>query len=270
MVINVKKIKKAVIPIAGYGTRLLPITKVIPKALLPIASRPAIEYIIREAYNFGIKEFIIILNKNQEMVKEYLNLNSEYYKNLNELPKEIIELNELLSNIKIKYVIQKNQLGLANAIMCAQKEIEKDDFILLLGDDIIYPSDANYGIGSLLKEYYTNSSYYIGVKEVNIKDTNKYGIVKINDQSHLIDIVEKPQKNPPSCYACIGRYILKNTIFKYIKESSDSKEILLPNVFKEIIKKENIKVKNITGIRFDIGDKKEYMEANIKYSNYPN
>ena len=239
------KITKALIPVAGLGTRLYPITKVIPKTMMPVGTRPVLEYIIHEAINSGINEFIIIINKNQQIIKDYFN-----------------NISSLKNKIKIKYIYQLEQKGLADEILTAEKYLQKEDFAVMLGDDLIIKENNTYGIGRLLKLYESTRGYYIGTKEVSIEKTKEYGIVKYNAEYILTDIIEKPKINPPSLNAICGRYILKNDIFNYIRNHKTNGEILLPNIFKEISREQNIKIVPIKDKCFDIGNVNGFIEAN--------
>lgn len=256
------KITTAIIPVAGKGIRMAPITKVVPKTMLPINNIPAIQYIIEEAYSEGIKNFIIILNKNQQIIIDYFNKN-----NIEEQILEYKRLNSLINNITITYIYQESLLGLADAIYYAKNFIKDNEcFSVLLGDDIFYSKKRTYGIGSLIKKYKKHPACYIGVKSVKRRETKKYGMAKV-EKRNLIDIIEKPLVNPPSNKACVGRYILDSKIFTFIEElKRNSNEIILfTDVLKMYINVQPIYISNIVGNRYDIGCLKDYIKANIKY-----
>ena len=174
-----KKITKVVIPVAGKGTRFLPITKTISKTLLPIIDKPVIQYLIEEAINAKIEEALIIIGPNQKDVIDYFDTNSEYVKNLNgKVYKEIEEIKNIEQKIKISYVVQESAKGLGDAVYYAKDFAKGEDFALILGDDFVYQNgEPVYGIGSLCKNYEEDPCYYLGVNEVPYDKTYKYGIV---------------------------------------------------------------------------------------------
>lgn len=267
------KITKAVIPVAGKGTRFLPVTKAVTKTLFPIINKPTIHYLVEEVVHAGINEIIIVINNKQRWIKDYFDNNSSYYEDLHKKVKELQELEALNDKINIKFVIQLEPRGLGHAILCAKRFVGSDDFAVLLGDDLVQMGhNPNYGIKDLVKEYQKHPAYYIGVIEVPKEDTCKYGIVafdEINDNSmHLTDMVEKPQDNPPSNYAACGRYVLKNSVFKYLSRQhyKIGQEIQLTDAISEAIKLEDVYARKVIGKRFDIGSHVGYVRATIAYA----
>ena len=263
------KVRTVIIPIAGKGTRFLPITKSITKTMFPIINKPVIQYLIEEAIISGIKKFIFVIGKGQEIVKDYLNLQSNYYKSLNNEYDELSELNNLLKDINIEFVIQEEQLGLGHAIKCCKDIIKNEPFGVMLGDDLVLSKDKYYGLYDLIKDYEINQAHYLGIKEVNFKDTYKYGIVKL-DNKKVIDIVEKPKDNPPSNYAVVGRYIFNPSIFNYLDQikyekddNGNFKELQLTDAISLAINNDKVFSTIFNGERFDIGDHAGYIEANI-------
>ena len=250
------KITKAVIPVAGSGVRLHPITKVIPKTMIPIGNKPVLQYIIEEGIEAGIKEFIIIINENQQMIRDYFNTEFDVIKS-----KDILELNNLVRELKLSFVIQPQQKGLADALLYVENIIGDDDFALMLGDDLIMHSNKSYGISNLINIYNKTKSYVVGVRKVNRNKLKDYGIVTYDKNHNLIHIVEKPETNPPSKLAVIGRYIIKNDIFKYIKKCNTNSEILLTDVLNDITNNHVIRIYNIKDHCFDIGNVLGYLEA---------
>ncbi len=264
------KIKKVVIPVAGKGTRFLPITKTISKTLLPIIDAPVIQYLLEEAIKAKIKDALIIIGYNQNDVINYFNTESTYVKNLNRDYEEIKYIKKLKSQIRISYVFQEEAKGLGDAIYHAKAFADGDDFAVMLGDDFVFSNGLKtYGIGSLCKLYEKKNDYYLGVKEVPVEATNKYGIVKpekeVKDCFKISGIVEKPQDNPPSQMACVGRYILKNSIFSYLEKIKPGvgKELQLTDAIALALKKENVYASKFDGIRYDVGSKGGYVEAII-------
>lgn len=264
------KIKKVVIPVAGKGTRFLPITKTISKTLLPIVDTPVIQYLLEEAVQAGIKEALIIIGYSQNDVINYFNTESTYVQKLSKDYEEIKYIKKLKQQIRISYVFQEEAKGLGDAVYHAKAFADKDDFALILGDDFVFSNGlSTYGIGSLCKFYEKNPNYYLGVQEVPYEMTYKYGIVKpetqISNCFKIDGIVEKPQNNPPSNMACVGRYILKNSIFNYLEKTKVGVggEIQLTDALALALDKEDIYASEFDGIRYDVGSKAGYVGATI-------
>lgn len=262
------KIKKCVIPVAGNGTRFLPITKTISKTLLPLIDKPVIQYLIEEAIDANIKDILIVLGPNQDDVIDYFNMESKYIKNLGKDYPELQKLRELVKNVNIEFVMQKSPKGLADAVYQAKNFVNGEDFALILGDDFVLKTDdPDYGIGTICKYFEINEGYYLGVQEVPFENTYKYGIVKpknaIANIFEVDSMVEKPKDNPPSNYACVGRYILKNDIFEAIEkiQIGVGNELQLTDAMNVAIKKEKFYAATFNGKRYDVGSKKEYVDA---------
>ena len=264
-------IKKCIITAAGLGTRFLPFTKSIAKEMLPIIDRPNIEYLIREAKNSGIEEVIIIVSKSKPEIEDYFKRNIELENILisDGKLKEANEIKEIAELVKIKFVLQEKPIGLANALYVAKQEINGEDFALILGDDLIY-SDCVPALKQLIDAYEKYDSNIIGVQKVDHDKVNKYGIVAPKSDIkgsvfELSDLVEKPKiEDAPSDYAIIGRYIIKNSLFNYIEKLKPGKnnEYQLTDAFKMSLNDNNsICACVIDGERFDIGDKKGFVEA---------
>lgn len=264
-------IKKCIITAAGLGTRFLPFTKSIAKEMLPIIDRPNIEYLIREAKNSGIEEVIIIVSKSKPEIEDYFKRNIELENILisDGKLKEANEIKEIAELVKIKFVLQEKPIGLANALYVAKQEINGEDFALILGDDLIY-SDGVPALKQLIDAYEKYDSNIIGVQKVDHDKVNKYGIVAPKSDIkgsvfELSDLVEKPKiEDAPSDYAIIGRYIIKNSLFNYIEKLKPGKnnEYQLTDAFKMSLNDNNsICACVIDGERFDIGDKKGFVEA---------
>ena len=213
-------IKQAIIPLAGLGTRLLPLTSVFAKELLPINGKPGIEYILDECINAGIKEVIFIISKKKLMIKNYF-YNDKFYKDIIKKKKDqriIKEYKKILKYKKmIKFVFQEKPLGTGDAVLKTKKFIKDKYFLMLLPDDLIMKSNCSKSMISIHKKY--NSSVMASMK-VNKKDVSRWGIYNIKkniDKNNFIikNVVEKPSiKSAPSKNAVIGRYILPKTIFK--------------------------------------------------------
>ena len=262
-----KKITKVVIPIAGNGTRFLPITKTISKTLLPLIDKPVIQYLIEECVAAGITDVLLVLGPNQSDVMDYFDLESKYVMNLGQTHLELEKLKELLGKVNISYAIQDRPKGLADAVYKSKEFVNGDDFALILGDDLVISNEESYGIGSLCKYYSENNGYYLGVQEVKLEDTHKYGIIKPKSQNgniYVVDsMIEKPKDNPPSNYACVGRYILKSSIFDAIEKITCGVggELQLTDAINLVMKDETIYASTFNGKRYDVGSKREYVEA---------
>ncbi len=270
-----KKIKKVVIPVAGKGTRFLPITKTISKTLLPIIDRPVIHYLLEEAINAGIEEALIIIGADQNDVVNYFNTESEYVHHLGKEYEEIKKIKELKSKIRISYVFQEKAKGLGDAVYLAKAFANGEDFALILGDDFVFgKSQLDYGIGTLCKYYQEQNAYYLGVQEVPYEETYKYGIVspkeEISNCFQINGIIEKPKNNAPSNMACVGRYILENNIFNYLEKITEGVggEFQLTDALALAQSKETVYASLFKGRRYDVGSKLGYVEATIVVAKY--
>ena len=263
-------IKTIVIPVAGMGTRFLPATKVISKEMLPILDKPLLHYAIEEAKSIGIKNFIFVTNINNRFPILYLSRNIRLEKHLEEksntkVLKAIKSLTIQSKNIKL--VLQKNPLGLGDAILRTKKYIRDDDFAVLLPDDLILGKNC---LKELVAVYNKKKSSVIGAMHVNKNEVNKYGIIKgdmLNSKTIKVsELVEKPtHKNAPSNLAIVGRYILKNSIFKYLSKinKGSGNEIQLTDAISLSAKYENVFSFRFTGKRYDCGSKLGFLKAQI-------
>ncbi|MBO6094626.1 UTP--glucose-1-phosphate uridylyltransferase [bacterium] len=264
------KVTKAIIPAAGFGTRFLPITKSIPKEMLPIVDVPVIQYIVKEVVESGIKDILIVVSSNKNALIDYFDSNFALETNLlnKKKIKELKSINDVTELANIQYVRQKYPLGLGDAILCAKSFINDEPFAVILGDDIIRNRNKNNipGLEQCINIYNRTKKMVLGVQHVLHEDTKKYGIVNPTtklENNHLSSfeikgIVEKPTPDhAPSDYAAIGRYILPPTIFNEIEklEPSDRGEIELTPALQNIIKKHGAYACNIVGERYDTGAK---------------
>lgn len=270
-----EQIKKAVIPAAGFGTRFLPFTKAMPKEMLPIIDTPTIEYIVREAYESGITEFLIILNKGKECIKTHFGKNEglEDFLYSKGKTKEITEINDLASKIKVTYTYQYEQLGLGHAVLCAKDFVGNEPFALLLGDDV-YVGREKPATKQLMDAYEKTHCSVLGTLEVDACDVSKYGIcepaaVSSDALIKLKSVIEKPsQEKAPSRLAIGGRYILTPAIFTYLEtqEKGAGGEIQLTDSILRLMKQEDVYSLAIDGKRYDIGSKKGFLEATIDFA----
>ena len=268
-----KKITKAVFPVAGLGTRFLPATKAIPKEMLPIIDKPLIEYAVEEAVLAGIKEIIFITSHTKRAIEDHFDQNFELEEKLVQSGKDdcLKKINrEIFQDIKFTYVRQKSQKGLGDAILHAKHLIHDEAFAVLLADDLILNKVSC--TSQLIDAYQKNDCSVIGLNEVSKEDTSKYGVISSDDIGNetqnfvLNDIVEKPQKNPPSNLAVVGRYILSSNIFGYLENLAPSVggEVQLTDGIKLMLKDEKVTGYLYEGQKFDCGSRHGYVEA-IKY-----
>lgn len=265
-----KKITKAVFPVAGLGTRFLPATKAIPKEMLPIIDKPLIEYAVEEAVMAGIEEIIFITNHTKRSIEDHFDKNFELEEKLIKSGKKdaIKKINrDIFQEVKFTYVRQKFQKGLGDAILQANHLIEDEYFAILLADDLIINSpSATQQLINVVKK--TNLSV-IGLNKVPKENINKYGVISFADSTkneklfHLNGIIEKPESNPPSDMAVFGRYILSHHIFNYLKNLKPgvAGEIQLTDAIKLMLKDHQINGYLYDGTKFDCGSKEGYIQA---------
>ena len=265
-----KKVTKAVFPVAGLGTRFLPATKAIPKEMLPIIDRPLIEYAVEEAVNAGISEIIFITSHTKRAIEDHFDQNFELEEKLLKAgKKEYLEKinRDIFSNIKFTYVRQKTQNGLGDAILHAEHLIQEEAFAIILADDLIINNPSC--ISQLMEIYEENECSVIGVNEVPENETEKYGVISIDESSSatnsfvLKDIIEKPKSNAPSNLAVVGRYVLSSKIFKYLKnlEPSVGGEVQLTDAIKLMLNDEKVMGYLYEGTKFDCGSRNGYVNA---------
>lgn len=266
-------IKKAVIPAAGYGTRFLPITKSIPKEMLPIIDRPTIEFIVEEAKQSGIEEILIVVSGNKNAIIDYFDYNLELETILKSKGKDdLYELvHNIASNVKIFFVRQKEQLGLGHAVLQAEAFVQNEPFAVLLGDDM-YVSKVP-ALKQLIDVFEKVSCSILGTMEVSLEDTQKYGIcepLQLKDNYMILkSVVEKPNpKDAPSQFAIGGRYIFTPTIFKYLNTQTKGvgNEIQLTDAILRLIGEEQVVAMNLHAKRYDVGNKIDYIEAIIDFA----
>jgi UTP--glucose-1-phosphate uridylyltransferase len=262
-------IKQAIIPLAGLGTRLLPLTSVIPKELLPINGRPGIEYIIDECSEAGIKELIFVISKNKEIIKKYY-YNDKFYKSIINKKKNkrlLLEYNKIKKYKKmIKFVYQNKPLGTGDALLKCKKFIKSSHFLMLLPDDLITKHNCSKKMIKIHNQFNCN---VIASKVVNKKDVSRWGIFKkekINKRNFLIkDVVEKPTiKNAPSNFAIIGRYVLPKKIFKILPKIKKGKggEFHITDAIKILINNNDKFIGHIfKGKYLDCGSMKGYINS---------
>lgn len=267
------KVRKAVIPAAGFGTRFLPATKSTPKEMLTIVDKPAIHYNVEELIEAGIEDILIIIGRNKEEIANYFDRSPELELFLKDNGKEeLYDLTERISNMaNIHYVRQKDAKGLGHAVLCAKTFVGNEPFALLLGDDLVYSTTPC--IKQLADVYEKYESTIIGVQIVEKNQVNKYGIIdgiKVDDKLYEVsNLVEKPTiEEAPSNVAIMGRYILTPDIFDMIEQTTPGKnnEIQLTDALILLNAQKEIYAYEFDGIRYDTGDKLGYLIATVEYA----
>lgn len=271
-----KKIRKAVIPAAGIGSRVLPATKAQPKEMLPIIDKPAMQYLVEELIDSGITEILIITGRNKESIENHFDYSYELESILKEQGKtELLNVVEGISQLaNIYYVRQKAPLGLGHAISKAESFVGDEPFVVLLGDDIMYTENMPVTKQLVNKYYEVGGGNILGIQKVAHDQTSKYGIIdikeQIDDRTYLVkEFVEKPSVDEaPSDYAALGRYVLKPEIFKYlktIKPGADG-EIQLTDAILAMTKDNNpLYAYDFDALRYDTGDKFGMFKANVEF-----
>lgn len=266
------RVKKAVIPAAGLGTRLLPVTKSMPKEMLPIVDKPVIHYVVEEAVKAGIDDIIIITGKGKRAIEDYFDRSFELEFYLKEKGKEeeLKQIEEIGEMIDIYYVRQKKPLGLGDAILYAEKHVNDEPFAVLLGDDIVIGETP--AIKQLIEIFEHFNTPVLGVERVPWENVSKYGIVDGKEiQKGLYEVqnlIEKPSKEEtPSNIAIVGRYVLTPEVFDALKDVKPGKggEIQLTDALKLLVEKgTKMLAKEIEGGRYDVGTKLGFIIANIE------
>ena len=267
-----KKVKKAVIPAAGLGTRLLPATKAMAKEMLPIVDKPTIQYIVEEALASGIEEILIVTGKSKRPIEDHFDSNIELESNLESKGKtELLELVQETTGIKLYFVRQSYPKGLGDAVLQAKAFVGGEPFVVMLGDDIV---KAEIPLTrQLIEGYEKTHASNIAVMEIPLEDTNKYGIIEpeskvAEDLYNVRHFVEKPKpEDAPSNLAIIGRYLLTPEIFEILEnqEPGAGGEIQLTDAIDTLNQTQRVFAKRFEGTRYDVGNKLGYMTTSIEF-----
>tara|TARA_A200000159_G_scaffold163117_1_gene188539 strand:- start:1036 stop:1908 length:873 start_codon:yes stop_codon:yes gene_type:complete len=268
-----KKIKKAVLPVAGFGTRFLPATKAIPKEMLAIIDKPLIQYAVEEAVSVGAEEIIFITSHTKGAIENHFSSYPELEERLRSSNKLDL-LDKLkpsyMEDLKFSYVNQEEQKGLGHAISLAKDLLGDEPFSVLLPDDLFISSPSC--LQQLASSYNEHGNTTIAVNVIDKKNIHKYGVIDpgdnklINNEVNVFNIVEKPSaEDAPSDIAVCGRYIFNPSIFKFIEtvKPDSSGEIQITDAIQLLLEKENVKAKVYDGKKFDCGSKTGYVEATI-------
>ena len=267
------KVRKAIIPAAGLGTRFLPATKAQPKEMLPIVDKPTIQYIIEEAVESGIEEILIITGRNKKSIEDHFDKSVELEMELEKAGKqEMLEVVKRISDmVDIYYIRQKEPRGLGHAIHCAKSFVGNEPFAVMLGDDVV---DSEVPcLKQLINCFNEYKTTILGVQTVDPENVNKYGIIDglhIEDKVYKVKkLIEKPSlEEAPSNIAILGRYIITPKIFEILENTKPGKanEIQLTDALQTLIANEAMYAYNFDGKRYDVGDKLGFLEATIEFA----
>ena len=269
------KVRKAVIPAAGFGTRMLPASKSVPKEMLPIYDKPTLHHIVKEVVDSGITDILIIISKDKGSIEDYFDVNFELEYELNKKSSEISrEIHELSKMANIYTIRQKKKNGLGDAIKYAESFVGGEPFAILLGDDIIYnTSDELPCIKQMADIYEKEEAPVLGVQEVSWDDVDKYGIVngvKTSDRiTEVESLVEKPSREEATTnLAILGRYIVTPDIFPILHETKPGKnnEIQLTDALNKLAEKRKMIAYDFIGKRYDVGNKLGFVKATVDFA----
>lgn len=269
-----QKIKKAVIPAAGYGTRFLPATKATPKEMLPIVDKPTIQYIVEEAKASGIEDILIISGHGKRAIEDHFDSAPALEMNLQAKGKtELLKLVQETADINIHYIRQRYMRGLGDAILCARAFMGNEPFAVLLGDDVVYNPEKP-ALAQLIDIYEATGGSVLGCQNVPEEKVSAYGIVAgtETDNSRLMrvsDMVEKPaREEAPSRMAVLGRYIIKPQIFDILARTKPGKggEIQLTDALKMLARQDAVYAYDFVGKRYDVGDKLGFLKATVEFA----
>ncbi|HAB7411865.1 TPA_asm: UTP--glucose-1-phosphate uridylyltransferase GalU [Listeria monocytogenes] len=267
------KVKKAVIPAAGLGTRFLPATKAMPKEILPIVDKPTIQFIVEEAVASGIEDILIVTGKGKRAIEDHFDSVPELENNLREKNKlDLLHLVEETTNINLHFIRQSKPKGLGDAILQAKGFIGNEPFVVMLGDDIVQSKTPC--AKQLIDQYEKTHSSVIGVQNVPREETYRYGIIdpdkEVSDRLYNVTgFMEKPNvEDAPSNLAILGRYLLTPEIFKYLEtqEAGSGGEIQLTDAINRLNEIQPVFAYDFEGERFDVGDKFGFIETTLKFA----
>lgn len=267
-----KKVRKAIIPAAGLGTRFLPATKAMPKEMLPIIDKPTIQYIVEEAIESGIEDIIIVTGKGKRSIEDHFDNAFELETNLIEKHKfDLLEKVQASSKVEIHYIRQKEPKGLGHAVWCARKFIGNEPFAVLLGDDIVQAETPC--LKQLMNEYDKTLSSVIGVQTVPEEETHRYGIIDPGPHTgrcyEVNNFVEKPKEGEaPSNLAIMGRYVFTPEIFMFLEkqEQGAGGEIQLTDAIQKLNTIQRVFAYDFEGKRYDVGEKIGFIQTTIEFA----
>lgn len=269
-----QKIKKAVIPAAGYGTRFLPATKATPKEMLPIVDKPTIQYIVEEAKASGIEDILIISGHGKRAIEDHFDSAPALEMELKKKGKDdLLAMVKETADINIHYIRQRYMRGLGDAILCARSFMGNEPFAVLLGDDVVYNPEKP-ALAQLIDIYEATGGSVLGCQNVPEEKVSAYGIVAgtQTDNNRLMrvsDMVEKPaREEAPSRMAVLGRYIIKPQIFEILENTQPGKgnEVQLTDALKVLARQDAVYAYDFEGQRYDVGDKLGFLKATVEFA----
>jgi UTP--glucose-1-phosphate uridylyltransferase len=270
-----QKIRKAVIPAAGFGTRFLPATKATPKEMLPIVDKPTIQYIVEEAVASGIEEILIISGHAKRAIEDHFDSAPILEMELERKGKlDLLKMVQDTAKINIHYIRQREMKGLGDAILCAEDFVDWEPFAVLLGDDVVYTGDGKPALRQLMDVYEQKGGTVLGCQSVPQDKVSSYGIVKgqKTDDPRLMrveDMVEKPSvEEAPSRMAVLGRYVIMPRIFSILKHTLPGKggEVQLTDALEILAHREPVYAYDFEGKRYDVGDKLGFLKATVEFA----
>ncbi len=270
-----RKLKKAIIPAAGLGTRFLPITKAVPKPMLSVVDKPTIQYITEELISIGIEDIVIVVSPDSDVIKDHFSANEKLEKTLLEDGKTALyNIAKETHRFNVTFVTQEIPNGLAGAILCAEPYIKNEPFALLLGDELLYADESDKPCIKRLAEVYEKTGKSVlSTMEVFGDDVSKYGNIGVKDEDEdgimtVERIVEKPSINDAlSNYAIIGRYVLAEGIMDMLKTlKPKGRELYFTDTLDQLAEKGELVATCFEGKRYDVGDKMGYIKANVEYA----
>lgn len=270
-----QKIRKAVIPAAGFGTRFLPETKAMPKEMLPIVDKPTIQYIVEEIRASGIEQILIISGHAKRAIEDHFDSSPELEQHLYESGKmDLLREVRKVASVKIHYTRQQYMRGLGDAILCAKDFIDGEPFGVILGDDVVYNANGEPALRQLMDQYEKTGGTVIGCQVVRPEMVSSYGIVdgKPTDDPNLLkvkDMIEKPSmEEAPSRFAALGRYVITPDVFEVLEQTKPGKggEIQLTDALRVMAHAETVYAYNFKGKRYDTGNKLGYLKAVVEFA----
>ena len=271
---NIKRVRKAVIPAAGWGTRFLPATKAMPKEMLPIVDTPTIQYIVKEAVESGIEQICLRTSHTKKAIEDHFDRTFELEALLEKGGKteELRQIREIAEMVQVVTVRQQEAKGLGHAVLCAKAFVGDEPFAVLLGDDVVF-SDEKPCLKQLIDVYESTGGSVLGVQTVAHENICKYGCVdgeKIGDRTYTVnDMVEKPRpEEAPTDVAVLGRYIITPEIFEKLENTAPGAggEIQLTDALRALAKEQSMYAYDFVGRRYDVGDRLGFLQATVEYA----
>lgn len=268
-----KTLRKAVIPVAGLGTRFLPATKAQPKEMLPLVDTPVIQYVVEEAIRAGVESLVLVTGRGKAAIENHFDISFELEDTLRRRGKqEDLDLVRGISHLaQFAYVRQGEPLGLGHAVLCARHAVGDEPFALLLGDDVFDERDS--ALDALIAAYHSTGKSVVGVQEVPLEHVSRYGIVSAPEGHHdtwnVTSIVEKPQPSEaPSRWAVVGRYVLESRVFDHLAalEPGVGGEYQLTDALAVLAREGRLVAAPIPAKRYDTGNKLDYLKANVEFA----